>query len=188
MKTTVIAAFILTLLLPGCTKSPFSLRDAEDPIVEEGTYITPVDPDIALENLRYAMIERNLGNYKETFSDSFVFAYDYLLQGQPGDDRQWDLAEDLRIAASVFDGVDTVRLRWSLTPGRTDQTEDSTAVLYRTYTLTTITPDTAKEEFTGEMIVYLARNTLDLWWIVRWEDSHLTAESPSWADLKSRYQ
>ncbi len=189
-RTTLITILIVALLVAGCSKNPFSLRDPEDPLVEEGTYVTPVDPNIALENLRFAMVERNLGHYVQVFSDSLEFTFDYLLTDQPGEQRGWRMNEDARIASRMFDGIDTIQLIWSLTPGRADQFDDSTAVMYRTYTLTIASAEAVggTEAFEGEMIVRLERNTLELWWIVRWEDSHLTADSPSWADLKSRYR
>ena len=182
---------VLLVSLPvGCAKDPFSLRDAENPKDEGGTYITPVDPMIAAENLRFAVVERNIGHYVQTYADSLVYLFDFLLVDRPDPVHGWGASEESRIARNVFDAADSVSLVWSQTPERTDRFDDSTAVLYRTYSLATFTVVTdtlATEEFAGELILYLARNSLDLWWIVRWEDVHLDADQQSWSDLKSRY-
>jgi hypothetical protein len=176
--------------MAGCAKDPFSVQDAENPKDEGGTYVTPVDPLIAADNLRFAMVERNVGHYVQTYADSLVFLFDFLLVDRPGPLNRWGAPDESRIAHNLFDAADSITLTWSQTTDRVDHFEDSTTVLYRTYTLTTFTPEAgslAAEVFTGEMVLHLARNSLDLWWIVRWEDIHMGAGQLSWADLKSRY-
>jgi len=166
------------------------VRGAENPKDEGGTYVTPVDALIALDNLRYAMIERNIGHYVQTYADSLAYVFDFLLVDRPDPVSGWGAPEESRIAQNLFDAADSIALSWTQTTDRVDRFEDSTAILYRTYTLTTFTPDAdtlVAEQFTGEMILHLARNTLDLWWIGRWEDVHSNSEQLSWADLKSRY-
>jgi len=183
-------ALLLCLLLLGCAKDPFSVRGAEKPKDEGGTYVTPVDPLIVADNLRFAMIERNIGHYVQIYADSMSYIFDFLLVDRPDPVSGWGATEESRIARNLFETADSITLTWTQTTDRVDRFEDSTAVLYRTYTLTTFTPDAdslASEEFSGEMILHLARNSLDLWWIVRWEDVHANASQLSWADLKSRY-
>lgn len=183
-------ALLLSVFLLGCAKDPFSLRNAEDPKDEGGTYVTPVDPLIVADNLRFAMIERNIGHYVQTYADSLAYVFDFLLVDRPDPVSGWGATEESRIAQNLFEAADSVVLSWSQTTDRIDRFEDSTAVLYRTYTLTTFAPDgdsTLTETFAGEMVLYIVRNTLDLWWIVRWEDVHTAADRLAWSDLKSRY-
>lgn len=177
--------------LCGCAKNPFSLRDARDPIVGEGTYVTPVDPGIALDNLRFAVIERNIGHYLQVFSDSLSYTFDFLISDRPDSARGWGFSEETRIARNLFGSAGNISLLWSLTPGRIDLHSDSTAVFYRTYTLDAVVMDAdtlATLECTGDLILYLERNSLDLWWVQRWEDYHASAVQLSWADLKSRFR
>jgi len=183
-------AVLLMSVLGGCAKDPFSLRGAENPKDEGGTYITPVDPLIAADNLRFAMVEQNIGHYVLTCADSLVVQFDFLLVDRPDPVHGWGAPEESRIARNLFDAADSITLAWSQTPERIDRFDDSTAVLYRTYSLTTYTTvagASAAEEFAGQLVLLLARNSLDLWWIVRWEDIHLGADQQSWSDLKSRY-
>ncbi len=182
--------FLFTIVMMGCAKDPFSVRGAQKPKDEGGTYVTPVDPLIVADNLRSAMVERNIGHYVQTYADSLVYLFDFLLVDRPDPLSGWGATEESRIAQNLFETADSVALTWTQTTDRVDRFEDSTAVLYRTYTLTTFAPvgdAQAAEEFTGELVLHLARNALDLWWIVRWEDVHTSADQLSWSDLKSRY-
>jgi len=182
---------LLGALIIGCAKNPFSVRAGEDPIDEEGTFITPVDPLIAIENLRYAMIERNLGHYLQTHADTLRFSFDFLLVSRPDSVSSWDGTEENRIMGNMLSTVDSIALDWRVTPGRVDRFEDSTATLYRSYEIDVVTPDadsTVIKHYEGEMVVSMGRNALDLWWIARWEDLHIAADIESWADLKSSYR
>jgi hypothetical protein len=185
------ALAVAALLLPGCAKNPFSLRDARDPIVDEGTYVTPVDPLIALDNLRFAVIEQNIGHYVQVFSDSMVYAFDFLLSDRPDSLSGWGYAEETRIARNLFSAAGNISLVWNPTPGRTDQLSDSSAVLYRSYTIDAVVMDAdtlASLSCAGDLIVRVTRNSLDLWWVQEWEDFHQSAQRLSWADLKSRFR
>ena len=187
----ILTLLVLATLLTGCAKDPFSVREGEKPLDDEGTFITPVDPLIAIENLRYAMIERNLGHYYQTHPDTLRFTFDFLLVSRPDSVSSWDGREEDRIVGNLFSTADSIALDWRVTPGRVDRFEDSTATLYRSYEIDVVAPDadsTITRHYEGEMVVGMARNALDLWWIVHWEDLHVGAEIESWADLKSSYR
>jgi hypothetical protein len=183
---------VLALLSFGCAKDPFSTRRPSRPTGEQGTYRTPVDPQIALDtNLYYAMVERNAGHYVQTLADSLVCVFDYVLTGPPDSAQGWGRIEEDRIARNLFAGTSAVAVAWWPTTGRSDRYEDTLATLYRTYEITAsiVEQGGAKPyDFRGEMVVQLARNQQDLWWIVRWEDLHGGDGTPSWTDLKSRFR
>ncbi len=182
----------LVLLLNGCAKDPFSTRRPDKPLGNGGTYLTPVDPPIAVDtNLYHAMIERNAGHYLQTMADSVVYVFDYVLEGPPDSAHSWGIGEESRIAGNMFSGVSSIDAFWEPVTGRVDRFEDTTAILYRTYRISVMMAksDSALSlSYRGEMAVTLRRNALDLWLIVRWEDLHTSAGSPSWADLKSRFR
>jgi hypothetical protein len=177
--------------IAGCAKDPFSLRDPEPPSGEGGTYDTPVDPLLVASNLRFAMIEQNSANYDRTYAEMMEFSFDFLLVDRPGIGNTWGSADESRIVRNLFDGADSVAVTWTETAGQPDQfPDDSTAVLYRTYTIAVVTTDDGEavtNTYEGDLVFHMARNTLDLWWIVRWEDRHLGEDQPAWCDLKSRY-
>jgi hypothetical protein len=183
---------LLSLTCLGCAKDPFSTRPPSRPTGEQGTYRTPVDPQIALDtNLYYAMVERNASHYPLTLADSLVYVFDYLLTGPPDSALTWGKLEEDRIARNLFAGTTAISVAWWPTPGRSDRYEDTLTTLYRTYEITASILEqegTKSYDFKGEMVVQLARNPQDLWWIVRWEDLHKGDGAPSWADLKSRFR
>jgi len=179
---------LAALLLSSCGKDPFSTRSSEDPRSTGGTYTDPVSADIALENLFYAYNERNLGNLTRGLADNFVFAFDFLNITQPGGTTEWEETEEARVADNIFRTVDTLILNWSVS--QTDIEDDSTAVFYRAYEITTITagdpPDTTV--YSGESVFYLNVTESARWEFNRWNDRHRTEDQFSWADLKSRYR
>lgn len=186
------ALIIMAGLAASCAKDPFSTRRPNRPTGEQGTYKTPVDPQIALDtNLYYAMIERNAGHYSQTLADTFIYTFDFVLIGPPDSALRWDRIEEDRIARNLFAGVTALDLTWAPTAGRSDRLEDSIATLYRSYVIdaSMSSPgDSTVSVFKGDLTVLLSRNSQGLWWIVRWDDLHLEDGSPSWADLKSRFR
>ena len=188
----VVSLILLGLTALGCAKDPFSTRRPDRPTGEQGTYRTPVDPQIALDtNLYFAMVERSATHYSLTLADSVVYTFDYLMSGPADSASSWGKAEEDRLVRNLFAGTSTIALAWAPTPGRSDRYEDTLATLYRTYDITasiTGQDSTRSYDYKGEMTVHLARNSLDLWWIVRWEDLHVGESIPSWADLKSRFR
>jgi hypothetical protein len=193
MKTNTTIGLLLCalLILAGCAKNPFSTRTPESPAGGKGTYITPIDPLIGLENLRFAMIEQNVGHYLQTYSSSLSFTFDFLLADRPDSVRRWDAVEETRIAGNLLADLDSIALVWELTPGRSDQFDDSTASLFRTYDLNVSADSsgiTVLREYRGELVIRMERDALDLWSIVLWEDRHVAPAQPSWADLKSSYR
>lgn len=189
-KTTFLAplALILLLIISGCGKDPFSTRSSEDPRSTGGTYTDPVSADIAVENLFFAYNERNLGNFTRGLAAEFVFTFDFLNIEQPSGVTQWEETEESRVADNIFRAVDTLILNWSVS--QTDIEDDSSAIFYRTYEITTITATDPPETtlYAGESVFYLNVTEAARWEINRWEDRHGTAERFSWADLKSRYR
>jgi hypothetical protein len=183
---------LLSLTALGCAKDPFSTRHPDRPTGEQGTYRTPVDPQVALDtNLYFAMVERSATHYSLTLADSVVYTFDYLMSGPADPASSWGKVEEDRLVRNLFAGTSTITVAWEPTPGRSDRYEDTLATLYRTYEITALIrgQDSARSyDYKGEMIVHLARNSLDLWWIVRWEDLHAGENIPSWADLKSRFR
>ena len=189
---TIVLGAGLALICSGCAKDPFSTRRPQEPLGSGGTYLTPVDPQIAVDtNLYHALIEKNAGHYLQTLADSVLYVFDYVLEGPPDSAHSWGIGEESRIVGNMFSCVSSIDASWEPTIGRVDRFEDSTAILYRTYQISvTITKSdsTTSFQYRGEMTVHLRRNALDLWLIVLWEDLHSSAAMASWADLKSRFR
>jgi len=183
-----LVAISLVLMIGGCAKDPFSTRNSEPPQAIGGTYTDPVSPDIAIENLFYACNERNIGNFSRTLGDPYVFAFDFLESGTPGELTQWPAAEEIQVNEKMFRALGKLELNWSAS--QVDLEDDTSAVIYRNYTIVAVAaadpPDTTN--YAGEAILYLRVNESSRWLIERWEDRHLAGQPRSWADLKARYR
>jgi hypothetical protein len=179
---------LLILLAAGCTKNPFSTRNSEDPLAIGGTYTDPVTPAIAIENLYYACNEQNIGNFSRTLADQFVFTFDFLASGVPGELTQWPSAQEIQISERMFRSLEKLQLSWS--PSQVDIEDDTSAVMYRNYSIMAITADDPPETtfYAGEAILHVRVNESSRWLIQRWEDRHLTDQPYSWADLKAGYR
>jgi len=176
------------LMIGGCAKNPFSTRDSESPQAIGGTYTDPVSPGIAIENLLYACNERNIGNFSRTLDDPFVFTFDFLETGTPGELTQWPVVEEIRVTEKMFRALEKLELNWSAS--QVDLEDDTSAVYYRNYAIRAVTADDPPDtvNYAGEAILYLHVNESSRWLIERWEDRHLTGQPRSWADLKARYR
>lgn len=64
---------LLVLFYQGC--GIFDTRDPEEPVTIRSTYFPPVSADIVIENLGYAILEKNSENYNKCFS---VTNYSYV--------------------------------------------------------------------------------------------------------------
>jgi len=187
---------LLLLLFLGCS-DPFSSRESEPPITDHGTFIQPVTPQIVIFNLENAYKEFIVTNYMMCLDSNFFFKYDFVIRQINEHDSGWHYSEELRLIESSFNSLlaDSAALfSLSLSPltGQQDQAFDTTAILYRSYTLTHInnisdsTADTT--EYLGTSIFTMIENQQGLWSIIRWEDQHQNTNIPSWADYKNGYR
>ncbi len=64
---------LLVLFYQGC--GIFDTRDPEEPVTIRSTYFPPVSADIVIDNLGYAILEKNSENYNKCFS---VTNYSYV--------------------------------------------------------------------------------------------------------------
>jgi hypothetical protein len=186
----------LLLVILGCS-DPFSSRESEPPIGDNGTFIQPVTPQIVIFNLENAYTENIVTNYMMCLDSNFFFKYDFVILPIDEQDSGWYYTEELRLIESSFNShlADSASIfRLSLNPliDQQDQAFDTSAILYRSYTLIHInnisdsTADTT--EYLGTSIFTMIENQQGLWSIIHWEDQHQNTNIPSWADYKNGYR
>lgn len=188
--------------LSGCAKNPFSTRDSEQPYGAAGTWETPQSPDVTLNNLLYAYNEMvAISNYELCFSDSFSFSspedsIDAVNNGRGDLFANWDKSVEIQTALNIFatfSGADTLGLFLTMAPASqyTDIVEDTTAVMYRSYTLTLITThplsaDTTVAEWLATF--HLRQEQLNWWTITWWGDIPALPGQTDWGDIKAEYR
>ncbi len=195
LKSGVIYLFILMM---ACAKNPFSTRDTEDPYGSAGTWETPQSPGVAVQNLLFAYNEMVISNYELCFSDSFLFSspedsIDAVNDGRGDLFADWDKRVEVGVTNNIFStysATDTLNLFLSLTAAEDyiDIIGDTTAVLFRSYSLVllTSTPDTAIAE--GLATFHLCQEQLNWWTIYLWEDIPAVSGETDWGDIKAEYR
>ena len=68
--------FLIAVMAVSCA-DPFSSRTSEPPVAEQGTYVQPVTPQIALFNLENAYKEQIISNFLLCLDSGFFFKYDF---------------------------------------------------------------------------------------------------------------
>jgi len=190
---------LIILILFGLTcTNPFSGRDSETPSEAEGTFITPVEPEIVLLNLEASYNEKIISNFIQCLDTTFYFTFDFL-QFADLPDTSWGYGAERIITDNIFNyyraGQDSISLSLSMQaieslPGVKD---DTLAVLYREYELTGISssveravPDTVI--YTGTAEFDIIQTSGNLWAIRRWADNHASTNDTGWSDFKNGFR
>jgi hypothetical protein len=196
-----ILGLILILSFSGC-KNPFRTRNSPPPIISEGTWETPSQPEIVIQNLLYAYNERIIGNFIQCLADSFMFSapedsIDAVNHGRTDLFAGWNRSVELSVTTRIFDisrqYPDSISyvLSFDLTPPVPDDIGDSLATLSREYELLTISGKSSPPESTlakGIATFWMRETSLNWWSIYLWKDIALVANTPDWADFKAQYR
>jgi len=196
-----IIILMLSLCIWGC-KNPFRTRESPPPIISEGTWETPSQPEIVIQNLLYAYNERIIGNFIQCLADSFRFSapedsIDAVNQGRTDLFAGWDRSVELSVTTRIFDisrqYPDSISyvLSFNLTPPVPDDIGDSLATLSREYELLTISgkstpPDSTRAK--GIATFGMKQTSLNWWSIYLWKDIAAVANTEDWADFKAQYR
>lgn len=195
------AALCLCILTAACAKNPFSTRDTEDPYGSAGTWETPQSPSVVLQNLFFAYNEMVISNYELCFSDSFLFSspedsIDAVNDGRGDLFVDWNKQVEVGVANNIFStfsASDTLDLFLTLTSAEDyiDIIEDTSAVLYRSYSLVLIntSSDGADTVTAGGLATFqLYQEQLNWWTIYLWEDIPAVSGETDWGDIKAEYR
>lgn len=142
-----LCSFILWGYFCFCScKNPFKTRKSPPPVFIEGTWETPSEPRMVIQNLFYAYNEKIIVNFTQCLSDFFNFSapedsIDAVNQGRVDLFSQWDKTAEISVTTGIFnivrqnpDSIDII-LSFHSTPPVPDDISDSTAVLSRDYEL-----------------------------------------------------
>ena len=189
---------IVLFLLTGACKNPFATREAEPPSTDQSSWRVPTDPAVVLENMRNAILEKNVSNYMRCLADSnqlFRFLPDeYEASKNAGIFDTWQLEQEQGYINKLLTSIpdDSIRrLRFSLDYQRIDFAD---SILIRTdyelnlhHVLSSGYPKLAK----GKCDFLFVRRQ-GFWVISRWED-HQTQNDftatriPSWSTIKASF-
>ena len=184
---------LVVILICGCAKDPFSVRDNEAPTTKPGTFVPPTAPVIVLENLRLSYAELVIGNYIQCLDSHFVFKFDYI-QITPGD-TAWSYTREVTLTQKMFNEFNAnkatrrMSVQFNVLLDQPDAVLDTSATLVRSYTLLiTDTLGTVQEDFHGIARFELIESSFNFWTLRRWEDLHGESQTNSWAEFKNAYR
>jgi hypothetical protein len=193
----ILGSLLLFFYLPGC-KNPFKTRKSPQPIVWEGTWDTPSDPKIVIQNLLYAYNEKIIGNFILCLCDSFRFSAPEDSIKAVQDNREelfanWDRSTEINVTNSIFttfrQNVDSISyvLSFDPSPPVPDDVSDTVAVLSRDYLFIFNFKSAPPETATGTATFHM-RQTWNWWSIYFWSDIPDVSGGDDWGDFKAEFR
>lgn len=186
--------------ISGC-KNPFKTRNSPQPKGREGTWETPAEPKIVIQNLFYAYNEKIIGNFIQCLCDSFRFSapedsIDAVSDGWYELFARWDRSVEISVTTSIFntarqnpDAFGYVVSFLSTHPP--DEVYDTLAVLSRDYELLIFDLKATPPETTlakGTATFHMRQTSFSWWSIYFWSDIPAEADKDDWADFKAGFR
>ncbi|MFB3907133.1 MAG: hypothetical protein ACE15D_01920 [Candidatus Eisenbacteria bacterium] len=158
--------------ISGCL---FDLRDAENPTGDSGSWKTPTDTRIALQNLKAATEERVISGFQQSLADGYVFRFDTF--DAAGDDTLWTMSRDIQAMTELYRNDMPAQLTWTVrdsgVAGDLVYYQDlGYRLVYRPATADSIV-------FQGRCTLYFKQDGLS-WLIARWADKRDDPNLPTW--------
>ena len=165
------------------------------------TWYPPTTPETVVDlNLKNAYNEKIIDNYILCFSDSFIFSapedsLEAIADNRPELFWNWDLSVERNVTFAIFNlytsGSKRSVLIMNKDPDQSDVIEDTTAILYRNYTLYLY--DYSLEEpligvAQGISTFYLRESSYEYWNIYFWVDRPIVSGEEDWADFKAQFR
>ena len=183
----------LLLLSLFVISSCFNVREPEEAALsaQSSNWVSPVQPDILIQNFTETVTNLNTGNYERCFNrDLFTFvAAPTVAQNNQGLFAQWAFIEEIEYFKNVQE--------------QSVQTDNNTLVfsqIQRNF----INPDSIEYQadyelelfhqdalfnfftFSGNLRFIMRRNANNEWEITEWRDNK-TGTNPCWTDLKEHF-
>lgn len=188
--------FILILLFSvvfiSC-EGLFSTREAEPPETQRSTWEAPFSPDMVLDNLRNAVLERNVDNFIRCLVDtsygnrSYLFSpAEEILSTHPELFKMWNKANEQLVMQQVYSILPEDSLVYLQYPVEVrDIVSADSAVYDRQYHLEIHHINASLPTvYEGRMELWIAPGETGEWAIYRWIDYSAT-DFASWSFLKA---
>jgi len=200
LKKALLIALITALGLGGCLKNPIDTRQAQEPAGSSGTWDTPATPEQVLINMIFAYNEKNIQNYQLCLANDFIFSapedsIEADAQGNGQLFRDWDKGVEVSVTENLFASLvaegDYLDIVLSPSSDYPDSIGDSLAVLYREYSLRTVTVDSlsADTAIIQGLAAFSSSRTLFNWWsIYFWKELPFSGTDYSWANFKAEFR
>ena len=200
MRRLTLIMLALGIIISGCIKNPFSTRDSQQPVGITGTWETPASSETVIRNLLFAYNEKVVQNFQSCLAENFVFsAPEDSIEAEAQSNGyiyyNWNKEIEVSTTENIFStfgaGANHLDLILSESTDYPDSIGDTTAVLYRDYTLRIIINDSPSPDTTvyEGLATFRLNQTLFNWWsIYFWQDLPSPSNNNSWGDFKANYR
>lgn len=188
---------LLVLLLAHSCKNPFATREAEPPTEGRTSWQFPTDPMIVLQNMKYAIEEKNVENYMKCLVDSnaiFHFEPDqFEASTNAGIFDFWNLSREQTYINRVFTAIPDDSVRTLIYSNIQRSYFPDSAYVQADYQLDLhhILSQSYPRQGKGQLDFWFLRRN-GYWVISRWYDHDTKLDStsarlPSWSTIKAGF-
>lgn len=194
----VIVLFMAILVVLGC-KNPFKTRKSPEPKGPRGTWDTPLEPKVVIQNLLFAYNEKIIENFNTCICDTFAFSApeDSIEAARPDLFSNWDAETERIVTRNLFDffrensdSMDYLLL-FDFDTYREDKESDTLAIVTVHYQITIFRfkpEDVEPIEAEGVATFYLKETSLNWWSVFFWSDIPDAPGGYDWAVFKSQFR
>jgi len=188
-KSIYILAFLTVIItVKGC--GIFETRDPEVPVTIRSTYFPPTSADLVIDNLTYAIEEKNSENYSKCVSDmSFQYVPDSRSAQIYEVFASWDKSAEKRYLDNLIARTDpNSTSQLFLSNERLRQISSDSAIFQADYIfvfqhINAGTPKSGK----GNLLISLATDNDDLFYMRKWEDFRQNDTDFTWSEFKANF-
>ncbi len=179
-------AFILIFL-----NSCFEVREPASPVAGGGSWVSPTEPSVLIDNFKAALTGLNVANYERCFVPAgFRFIAEPSVQGNNAAIFQrWTLLEEREYVNNLRSKtLQTNQNSLSFTPRGTQTFSADSLEMVMDYNLRVVHQDTVLKsfDFSGSMRIIMVRNRTNEWAINTWQDNR-EGTKLCWTELKQRF-
>lgn len=188
-KSTYILVFLtIVFAVKGC--GIFETRDPEVPLTIRSTYFPPTSADLVIDNLTYAIEEKNSENYSKCVSDlSFQYVPDSRSAQIYEVFASWDKSAEKRYLDNLIARTEpNSTSQLFLSNERLRQISSDSAIFQAEYIFVfqhnnAGTPKSGK----GNLLISLATDSDDLFYMRKWEDFRQNDTDFTWSEFKANF-
>lgn len=188
-KSTYILVFLTIIFaVKGC--GIFETRDPEVPLTIRSTYFPPTSADLVIDNLTYAIEEKNSENYSKCVSDlSFQYVPDSRSAQIYEVFASWDKSAEKRYLDNLIARTEpNSTSQLFLSNERLRQISSDSAIFQAEYIFVfqhnnAGTPKSGK----GNLLISLATDSDDLFYMRKWEDFRQNDTDFTWSEFKANF-
>jgi hypothetical protein len=150
--------------------------------------LQPDTPDRVVDNIRFAISERNTRNYRRSLSDDLAFQPTATAESRDPIWSGWTAGQEESYYASLVSAVASeTGMSLELNDATLTAVDEAHFVYDATYVLTAEhNRSETPRVFQGRLAWELEQGSDGLWTLTAWTDREVGAE-PSWSDLKAAF-